>query len=185
MRGDEPEAPLRDRIVAARRSLPGLAVGDDVLEAHVARWSEAAGDAPVEVADLVLARACAAGDSAALAYFDATYRGEMVAALSTLRADRDLVDEVLQAVREKLFVGSAPKVLDYGGRGALRAWLRAVVVRTALNARRRRITEPLPSGDDEDPLLDLAAPGSDPELAEIVRKYGDAYKRAVHQALAD
>jgi RNA polymerase sigma-70 factor (ECF subfamily) len=108
----------------------------------------------------------------------------MIAALSTFRADRDFADEVLQTVREKLFVGASPKVLDYGGRGSLRAWLRAVVVRTALNARRRRVADPAPSAAD-DALLEVAAPAGDPELAEIVAKYGDAYKRAVHEALAE
>jgi len=152
--------------------------------AHVERWSVAADHAPVEVADLVLARACAAGEAAALAHFDATYASDMAAALSTFRAGRDFTDEVLQAVREKLFVGPSPKILDYGGRGALRAWLRAVVMRTALNARRRRLTDPAPGADD-DALLDVAAPAGDSELAEIVAKYGDAYKQAVHDALAD
>ena len=151
--------------------------------AHVTRWADAAGDAPVEVVDLVVARACAAGEAAVLAHFDATYRGDMVAALSTFRADRDFVDEVLQTVREKLFVGATPKILEYAGRGSLRAWLRAVVMRTALNARRRRIADPAPSATD-DALLDVAAPAGDPEVLQIVEKYGTAYKAAVHEALA-
>jgi RNA polymerase sigma-70 factor (ECF subfamily) len=175
---------LGARIERARRLLPPLAVADEVLESHVARWSAAAGGAPVEVLDLVLSCACAAGDRSALAHFDATYGGDMVGALSTLRVDRDFIDEVLQAVREKLFVGAAPKILDYAGRGSLRAWLRAVVMRTALNARRRRIADPAPSAAD-DALLDVAAPARDPEVAEIVAKYGAAYKQAVHESLAE
>jgi RNA polymerase sigma-70 factor (ECF subfamily) len=176
--------PLRARIADARRALPPLVLSDEELEAHVARWSEAADAGEVEVAALVLARACAAGEPAALAHFAAVYGGDMVAALSTFRADRDFVDEVLQAVREKLFVGPTPKILEYAGRGPLRAWLRAVVVRAALNARRRRVADPGPSAM-EDVLLDVAAPAGDPELAQIVEKYGAAYKRAVHEALAD
>ncbi|MBX3261002.1 MAG: sigma-70 family RNA polymerase sigma factor [Labilithrix sp.] len=177
-------ARAREAVALARAALPSLAVSDAILEEHVLRWM--AGGAPqLELVDLVLARACAAGDPAALAHFDATYRSEMIAALSTLRAPRDFVDEVMQSVREKLFVGPSPKILEYGGRGALRAWLRAVVVRSALNARRRRISEPKPSADD-DRLLDVAAASSgDPEIAEIVAKYGDTYKRAVHEALAE
>ncbi len=179
-RGEE----LQALIAEARRALPPIALGDQALEEHVERWRSVAGESPVEVTDLVLARACAAGEAAVLAYFDATYAGGMVAALSTLRADRDFVDEVLQAVREKLFVGEAPKILDYGGRGALRAWLRAVVMRTALNLRRARNANPARASSD-DALLDVAAPAGDPELAEIVAKYGSAYKLAVHEALAD
>jgi RNA polymerase sigma-70 factor (ECF subfamily) len=175
---------MRALIAEARRALPPIALGDDVLEAHVARWSAAAGDAPVEVGDLVLARACAAGEPGALAHFDATFARDMALALSTFRGDHDFVDEVLQATREKLFVGASPKILDYGGRGSLRAWLRAVVMRTALNARRRRIGDPAPSATD-DALLAVAAPAGDPELAQIVAKYGGAYKRAVHDALAE
>jgi RNA polymerase sigma-70 factor (ECF subfamily) len=175
---------LHARIDEARRQLPPLTITDELLAAHVTRWSDVAGDTPVEVVDLVFARACAAGEPAALAHFDATYRGDMVAALSTFRGDRDFVDEVLQTVREKLFVGASPKILDYGGRGSLRAWLRAVVMRTALNARRRRVADPAPSATD-DALLDVAAPAGDPEVAQIVAKYGPSYKQAVHEALAD
>jgi RNA polymerase sigma-70 factor (ECF subfamily) len=175
---------LGARIAQARRLLPPLAVADEVLDAHVARWSAAAGDAPVEVVDLVLARACASGEPAALVHFDATYSGDMVGALATFRADRDFIDEVLQTVRERLFVGASPKILDYAGRGSLRAWLRAVVMRTALNARRRRVTDPGPSAAD-DALLEVAAPAGDPEVAEIVARYGAAYKEAVHEALAE
>jgi RNA polymerase sigma-70 factor (ECF subfamily) len=175
---------LSARIDEARRLLPTLSLADELLEAHVTRWSAAAGDAPVEVVDLVLARACAEGEPAALAHFDATYRGDMVAALSTFRGDRDFVDEVLQSVRQKLFVGATPKILEYGGRGSLRAWLRAVVMRTALNARRRRVADPALSSTDAAPL-DVAAPAGDPEAAQIVEKYGPAYKTAVHEALAD
>jgi RNA polymerase sigma-70 factor (ECF subfamily) len=175
---------LRAQIAAARRVLPPVALADELLLAHVERWSVAAGGATVEVTDLVLACACAAGETAPLAHFDAIYAGDMAAALSTFRADRDFVDETLQAVREKLFVGATPKILDYGGRGALRAWLRAVVMRTALNARRRRLTDPAPGAGD-DALLDVAAPAGDSEVAEIVAKYGDAYKEAVHAALAE
>lgn len=177
------EGALLDQITAARSTLPPLAVGDDVLSAHVRR--HAAGDdvAALAIADLVLACACAQGDASALAHFDTTYRADIVGALSRLRADRDFVDEVTQRVREKLFVGEHPKILDYAGRGTLRAWLKAVVMRTALNARRRKLTEPQP-GHDDDRLLEMAAPALEPELAEIVTKYGDAYKRAVHAALA-
>jgi RNA polymerase sigma-70 factor (ECF subfamily) len=172
------------RIDEARKALPPVALADDVLEAHVSRWSAVAGDASLEVVDLVFARACAAGEAAALAHFDATYARDMIAALSTFRADRDFTDEVLQTVREKLFVGASPKILEYGGRGTLRAWLRAVVMRTALNARRRRVTDPAPSATD-DALLDVAAPAGDPEAAQILAKYGPAYKVAVHEALAE
>lgn len=176
---------LRSAVADARAALPALGVDAATLEAHVAARAEAAGGLDrVQVTDLVLARACGAGDAAALAELDARHRGEMVAALGTMRGGRDFVDEVLQRVREKLFVGESPKILEYAGTGTLRAWLRAVTLRTALNARRTRLTEPAPSGND-DPLLDVAAPSADPETAEIVAKYGEAYKRAVHDALAD
>ncbi|MBL8612541.1 MAG: hypothetical protein JNL38_34685, partial [Myxococcales bacterium] len=129
-------------------------------------------------------RACAANDRAALDHFRATYRGEISGALSRLRADRDTVDEVTQIVGEKLFVGPTPKILEYRGRGTLRAFLRAVVVRAALSLRRRRTTEPPPGGDD-DPLVDVAAPAADPATAHLVARYGPAYKRAVHEAIGE
>ncbi len=172
-------------VAEARTALPTLAVADDLLVAHVAQAVESAGGAAgLHVPDLVLARVCGAGDRAALAHFHATFRGEIAGALSRLRADRDFVDEVTQAVNEKLFVGAAPRVLEYRGRGTLRAWLRAVVVCTALNARRRKITEPPPWPSD-DPLLEVAAPARDPETQDLLARFGAAYKQAVHDALAD
>lgn len=178
----------RDAIVAAvaraRAALPALEVADAALVDHVAAVADGSDLADLHVADLVLARACAAGDRAALAHFRAAYRGEITGALSRLRADRDTVDEVTQVVGEKLFVGPAPKILEYRGRGTLRAFLRAVVVRAALSLRRRRTTEPPPAAED-DPLVDVAAEGADPAVAHLVARYGPAYKRAVHEAIGD
>ncbi len=169
---------VRRLVAAARAELPRFDIEDDVLVAHVA-----AAGAPetLYVADLVLARACAAGDGAALAHFDRAFAPEMALALATFRAGQDFTDEVLQRVREKLFVASPPKILDYGGLGSLRSWLRAVVLRTALNARRRKVTDAAVS---DDVLANVAAVVRDPTTVDLVARFGDVYKRAVHAALA-
>ena len=171
-------------VTAARSGLPPLIADDALLAAHVAA---ACSEAPLEtlqVADLVLARACAEGDPAALAHFQRAFHGDVEKALGRMGGGADFVDEITQMVHERLFVGDRPRILEYRGRGTLRAWLRAVVMRTALNARRRKATDPTP-GLQSDAFAAIAALGADEATLDLVRRFGGAYKQAVHDALSD
>lgn len=137
-------------------------------------------------ADAALALACARGYEAALSEFDRRYGGEFAGALSRLRLDHASIDEVAQSVREKLFVASVdrpPRILEYGGKGALVSWLRAVIVRTAIDFRRHEALEPKPT-DDGEPLLDVAQPSDDPELENIRARYAEPFRQALRDAIA-
>lgn len=49
------------------------------------------------------------------------------------------IADLKQRLRQRLFLGgkhASPKLLDYAGRGELRAWVRASAVRTAISLRR-------------------------------------------------
>ena len=128
--------------------------------------------------DLELARAAGAGDTAAIAEIERLSAEDIARALGRLRIDSALGDEIRQHVREKLFVGPAPKIASYEGKGPLGAFIRAVVVHAAISAKRKQKNH---AGDS---ALDFLADGADPELARIKARYGASFKQAFQDALA-
>ena len=132
--------------------------------------------------DVAFAAACGAGHPRALALFEERFVGELRLATRRIVRDPHLRDEVLQQLREKLFVGAGgagPKILDFSGRGDLRNWLRAIAARHALNfVSRGKREDPL-----EDRLLDaLEAPGADPELLHARALYRAELRAAFAEA---
>jgi RNA polymerase sigma-70 factor (ECF subfamily) len=178
------EASLAALLTFARQAWPGVDVDDAAFVEHLA---SKIGDAPVtralasmHASDLFLALACGSGHKTALDRFEAAYGRELPAALSRMRADRATVDEVGQAVRSKLFVGPQKKILEYSGRGALRGWLRAVIVRTAIDLRRHELLEPRVTRDGQVGEAG-AAPSDEQDL--IRRRYAGPLKSAFEDAL--
>ena len=127
----------------------------------------------LRAADLALATACARGDAAALARFDREMTGQIATAFARHRNAPITVDELQQAIRDRLFVasgGAAPRIASYLGRGDLQAWVRMVTVRYLVDVVRADAARPdRPAGDDA--LVDLATAGDDPELAFLKRRY--------------
>ncbi|MDQ3263346.1 MAG: sigma-70 family RNA polymerase sigma factor [Myxococcota bacterium] len=137
--------------------------------------------APELLEDLRLTRACALGNAAAITGFDALLREEGARAVRPLNAG--LVEEVIQQLRERLLLrpsGGEPRILEFKAEGSLRAWLRVVAVRTALNLQR---SEPpgiyVPPELAEDPLA-----ASDPELELFRARYRDTFRAAFADAVA-
>jgi RNA polymerase sigma-70 factor (ECF subfamily) len=97
----------------------GLAVGPDDLELHGH--------------ELYLAFACARGDDAALRVLEREYLAQTGRAVGRVNSAPEFVDEVHQALRERLLVGSQPKIAQYAATGSLGAWLRVSALRVALN----------------------------------------------------
>lgn len=131
--------------------------------------------------ELYLACACIDGDVRALEAFEQRYFGEIEGALKSF--DADLIDEVKQALRERLFLGvagSAPKLESFGGRSALGWWLRAVATRVALNLKRKDKREPF----GEDDLLAGPLGSEDPQLAHMKGLYRAEFKLAFAAAMA-
>ncbi len=135
----------------------------------------------LDPAGLLLAAATLAGQSAAVACFDQVLRAEVRRAVSPLDTSNTLVDEVTQLARERLLVGSdgRPRLADYAGQGALAAWLRAVAVRLALNAKRPGAREEVVAQ-----VPDTALADPDPELALLRSRHREQFKAAFAAAVA-
>jgi RNA polymerase sigma-70 factor (ECF subfamily) len=135
-------------------------------------------------ADRAVARACAEGDPSAFALLEARYFPMVRAALVRVCAGTAEIDDVLQALRLKLFVapvGGVPAIATYDGRAKLTTWLCTVAIRLARKSERTRHRSPLV--DDLTALDGLVAPSS-PELAYFKAQYRDVVRRAVDEAIA-
>jgi RNA polymerase sigma-70 factor (ECF subfamily) len=188
---DVPVASLRrlvDRAVADAREASGpIQVPRDRLIARIARTVESH-EPPGEVvpklrgADLALACACGAGDTRAIAALGERYHADLKRAFGRIRLPQLGFDDFLQVLREKLFAAASPKIAEYGGMGDLRAWLRVVATRTALDLARTTRRYEQPGADAA--MLAVPAPGDDPGLAYLKRMYGKAMRAAVEEAAA-
>lgn len=140
--------------------------------------------AALRAADLYVACGCADGDRAALAAFDRHFMREVDIALGRMRIAPPRLADVKQLVRQRLFVGDGGpgKIVEYGGRGDLRRWVRSVAVRTCLNDLRKGKHEVLT--DDDQLIAQHAIPGDDPELAYMKRTYAREFQAAFAEALA-
>jgi RNA polymerase sigma-70 factor (ECF subfamily) len=188
--GDDLEARLKQAVTSARAARPGLDVPAEILVARIAGALVSAKSTTIErgiealqLGDLLLACACERGDRLALAEFERSFVPDLLAAVSHVDRSGNHADDVLQVLRQKLFVGEpggAPKIREYGGRGELGRWLRAVAVRAALDT--FRVAREVPV---EDELLDaMVVPGDHPELAHLKRASAAELKIALREALA-
>lgn len=133
--------------------------------------------------DLALARACLEGDEAALAAFEEVCFAELGPQLDRLKIPDDVAKDAMQRTRERLLVDRPDrpaKLRDYAGTGDLRAWVKVIVVREAMRARRR--------GQRDVPLsheLATALPDddADPELAYQRDLYGEEFREAFAAAV--
>ncbi len=132
----------------------------------------------LDARNLVLAAAALCGDAAALRRLEALLVTEVRRAVAPIDRSPDFIDEVTQLVRERLLVSPA-RLADYAGQGPLEAWVRAVSVRVALNARRPGAREDLVSSVPEQRQLE-----PDPELALLRARHHDAFKAAFAAAVA-
>lgn len=131
-------------------------------------------------AELELISAVTQGQSRALTELDAMLREEVARAVRPL--DPGAVDEVTQLVREHLLVaqkGTEPRISTFRAEAPLRAWLRAVALRTALNTLRSRGRE-VPVSQPPD----VEASSADPELALLRARYRDQFREAFAVAVA-
>jgi len=138
----------------------------------------------VDVEGIYLAAACAAGQDAAIQRFEELYFRSLPGTLRSMGAQATDVDDVVSAVREKLFVAhgdTPPGVLEYSGRGSLEKLCRVIAARVLLNhqrsSKRQRVC-----GDED--LADLIAPQLDPELATLKQHHRDVFRAAFTEAIA-
>ncbi|MBL8619771.1 MAG: transcriptional regulator [Myxococcales bacterium] len=178
------EPSLAEIAAAGRAAWPEVDLPDAALAAHLAARRRDDPDGAVHAdhaADYYLAAALAQQLPAAMRVFEARLVPEIDVALGRLRLPRGADDEVKQALRVELLVGDgAPRIADYGGRGALAAWLRITATRKALKLVRR-------AGREEtlDELLLEHWPDATPGPAgrHLRATYAAELKRAVTEAL--
>jgi RNA polymerase sigma-70 factor len=158
-----------------RRAWPSVRLSRE----DFARWAaERVRDGvAVDGEGLYLACACARRDPQALAEFDRRYLRE-APYLARFGDRRGFVDDVLQDLRERLFVVDPPRIVDYSGQGSLEGWVRVAAIRLAID--RTRHARILPEDDlQHEPLLD--AP--DPELAALKGEHREAFAAALSETL--
>ncbi|WP_049762022.1 RNA polymerase sigma factor [Candidatus Korobacter versatilis] len=121
-----------------------------IVSAVVGKWNASASSAEVQaflgalrVEELVLTRACAAGNNTAWELFLNRYRAVLYGAAYKIAGDdataRELADSLyaeLYGVSEKGAERSS-KLLYYSGRGSLEGWLRTIVAQEYVNRYRR------------------------------------------------
>ncbi len=189
----ELEQALDEVLVVSRAAWPGVNAAPERLMSHLAEkvdesQLDAAGVARVlrawHVEDLYLACACAHGDTSALAVFEQRYITGLGAIVGRFANAGVPVDEIQQAVREKLFVGVGsrpPAIAEYSGRAPLASWVFVVSARVALNLV-RAMKRPLAEGDEK--ILGLPAPDSNQELAYLKKLYKTEFAAALKDAMA-
>jgi RNA polymerase sigma-70 factor (ECF subfamily) len=174
---------LDARFAAARVAWPELAVDLATYVRHLAVLAAPELPPLAHAADVYLACACLGGDAAALAAFARSFDGAMAQAIARVDSSAAFRDEVLQIVREKLFVPQGPRpalIREYGGRAPLASWLRVVAKRAALSAvrgaQRHKTGRAAP---DEAAVL---ATETAPELAYLKATYRERFEVAAREA---
>jgi RNA polymerase sigma-70 factor, ECF subfamily len=186
--GPAADAGFAQAVARAGARHPALAVSDDAFAQYVRARLEPDveledADAHLELEDLFLACACAAGDERALTEFERVLM-PMVRAAITAAGPSDDIDEVAQRVRERLLVDAPSRpaaIRSYAGTGPIAGWLRVCAVRHALMLRRGS-TRTVPLDTDE---RVEAAVTTDPELTLIKSSALEAFRTAFRAALDD
>lgn len=171
-----------DDLETCRAELGGLVVDPAGFADHVAarRPAELSDDewlATAHLVDLYLAFACQSGVAGALERFRARHGATIHHALRGL--DARARDDAMQILHQRLFVGAAPKIATYSGRGPLGAWLRVVAGRLRLEL----VTPSEPAANDWE-LAALEGRDDDPELAYLKARYRAEYKQVFAEAMA-
>ena len=163
----------------------------DVFAGHLATCVAAAPGRPdplvavaaLHASDLYLACAAGHGLPHAREAFVRTFLSSIAGAVQGIERDETFVDEVRQALHERLLLKTdgPPRILSYGGRAPLGSWVAVAAQRLALGllqseGARRRAAER--AGDEPLPVE------LDPELQYLKARYRDEFKAALTTAIA-
>jgi RNA polymerase sigma-70 factor (ECF subfamily) len=181
---DELEPLLEKLVEEGRRAWPGLPLEPEDFVKHLAsqqrkepllEWLRA-----THAADLYLACACAARLPGALEAFEAQLVPKLAGYLAASRVSPTTSEDVLQALREKLFVSG--RIGAYTGRGSLINWLRVITLRTTVDLARSQ-GESL--ADSTLGSSRRAVEGDDPELDYIKEHYREIFRQALKDAVLE
>jgi len=130
--------------------------------------------------DLLLACAAGAGDATAISIIETRYF-PTIESIVRGKLDPTVASEAMQRVREHLFVGERPHILDYAGRGELAKWLTITAVRAGLRIVREAKREIAIDEPNLDAFVDAS---TDIELAHLRARYRPELKLAFADAFA-
>jgi RNA polymerase sigma-70 factor (ECF subfamily) len=133
--------------------------------------------------DLYLVCACLRQEPTALRAFEDAYMTQVGLYVSRLPTTPEFLDELGQALREKLFVGPTPRLAEYSGRGKLGAWLRVVSVRMAIDIKRGRGEQMRELETHLEPQR-MQHRVASPELEALRNRYRPHFQAAFTEALA-
>jgi RNA polymerase sigma-70 factor (ECF subfamily) len=172
---------LEEALSIGRAAWPEVGLDGEVFARHLAAHARDGAPPPLEhAADLYLACACAHGSAQAVLALDTLLVGSTARAVSRVDSSTAFVEDVLQAVREKLLLTRPPKIGDYAGRATLKSWLATTAVRTALNMRRRK--DDVAGAELRSSMGDQLA--QEPELQYLRDRYREAFEQAIRESLA-
>lgn len=181
---DDIEGALRSSHASALDRWKGITLDPSAFAAELGKRASAPtveGITALHVADMALAVACGAGCGVALRAFDEEFLVGLGSMLSRLGPSEELVDEVRQRLRTRLFVATErpAKISSYAGRGPLAGWLKVVATREALAL---LDTDQRRSARVDVQLLSEAV--HDPELERIRVHYLEEFRAAFGVAVA-
>lgn len=174
--------------VRARAGSPAFEVTEADFFAHLARCLSSEGAegvalSDVAAADLMLVAGCLSGNAQALTLARQWLVEALSGSLAKLRVPMAARSELESQLASELFTTAerpSPKLLEYGARGPLKAWLSVIATRAGLMVLRRQKSEvPL----DDDALLGAEASGNDPELEAMKARYRGEFSAAFRDAV--
>ncbi len=131
-RGDARTQARRRAYSEALEAWPNVRLSFESYCEHLDRLGHWEG-APPRSSELYLCAACLAGDCAAIRALERAHFAGLRRSLRRYTRDPDLIEEVLQHVRERLLVGPRPRIGGYRGGGPLGGWLKTVASRALLD----------------------------------------------------
>jgi RNA polymerase sigma-70 factor (ECF subfamily) len=167
----------RNAYQAAQHAWPTVTLAFERFAAHAAAVDPDAAN----TADLFLACACGDGDRAAIEALELQYMGPTRSSLKRLDARPEFIDDVMQDLRAKLLLPPEPRILRYGGRGPLLAWIRVAASRIAIDTLRAVRDDVLREPRDPDSLV---AVDFGPEVQLLRAAYRESFQEAITAALA-
>jgi RNA polymerase sigma-70 factor (ECF subfamily) len=176
----------REGYERARLAWPGVTLDFERFVAHaqqVGFWLGATGadPDPANLADLFLACASGHGDRLAIEALEGQYLAAARFSLRRLDPRPEFIDDVMQDLRSKLLLPPEPRILRYGGRGPLLAWIRVSATRTALDSL-RSIREAVGREARDPDSLEQVDFG--PEVQLLRTAYREAFQEAIAAAVA-
>jgi RNA polymerase sigma-70 factor (ECF subfamily) len=180
------EQALVEALERGRAAWPRIVLAPELFAAHLGHHCATSSCSVTElrVTDLYLACACALGNAAAMAAFEAAYFGDITPSLLRLTRQTVLFDEVAQELRRLLFLSrdeDVPKLALYAGRGDLRNWTRTTITRVILKILER---EPKEKPAPDELFAAMPAGGADVEMAHMKATYRVEFSAAFAAAVA-